>query len=96
MPGSSRRDAVDRLRAMLASDPGFEVWPHLHQVGPLADPTRQGRLKPADSRGPESAWIRPGAPPLLHGQRERPSGFLLRASGLLCTRQDSNLQPSDP
>ncbi|AVZ73983.1 hypothetical protein SLUN_19240 [Streptomyces lunaelactis] len=27
---------------------------------------------------------------------QRPCGLLHRASGLLCTRQDSNLQPSDP
>ncbi|WP_403551789.1 tyrosine-type recombinase/integrase [Streptomyces iakyrus] len=27
---------------------------------------------------------------------QRPCGSLHRASGLLCTRQDSNLQPSDP
>lgn len=33
---------------------------------------------------------------LLYGQRERPPRFLLGASGLLCTRQDANLQPSDP
>lgn len=32
MAESSRRGAVDRLRAMLASDPGFEVWPHPYQV----------------------------------------------------------------
>ncbi|MFF9075234.1 tyrosine-type recombinase/integrase [Streptomyces sp. NPDC014735] len=30
------------------------------------------------------------------GKSQRPCGLLHRASGLLCTRQDSNLQPSDP
>ena len=31
-----------------------------------------------------------------HAQRKRPSRSIERASCMLCTRQDSNLQPSDP
>ncbi|CAM5351343.1 hypothetical protein SMICM304S_07775 [Streptomyces microflavus] len=99
--------ADDRARPQPSPDerpPSTRSWSA--RARPRASPTRPWGCRPGGTasshssrrkRSPERLEVRAERPLAApSGQRERPPGFLLRASGLMCTRQDSNLQPSDP